>query len=101
MPRERNAADSLCTGCRTGNDGFGFNRRPKDKEATSEGNIEGLTCFQKGQPVFKAQDRVREFVATSSMPLVAEVSLGQVRETRVRLYASEHADVVCVTTNKD
>jgi hypothetical protein len=74
---------------------------PKDKEATSEGNIEGLTCFQKGQPVFKAQDRVREFVATSSMPLVAEVSLGQVRETRVRLYASEHADVVCVTTNKD
>ena len=65
-----------------------------------DGMVESINCYQNGQLILKTQDRIREFLPTNSMVLIADVSLGQVRETRVKLYTSEHADIVCVVTDQ-
>ncbi len=68
------------------------------KEAFEQ--TDNVACYQNGQLVLKTQDRIREFVPTSAMKLVAELSLGQVRETRIKLYSSDQEKVVCVITSQ-
>lgn len=63
-------------------------------------NSENVHCYQNGQLILKAQDRIRKFQPTSALTLLADVSVGQVHDTTSRLYASEQAGVVCVVTNK-
>jgi hypothetical protein len=68
------------------------------KEAFEQ--TDNVTCYQNGQLVLKTQDRIREFVPTSAMKLVAELSLGQVRETHVKLYSSDREKLLCVITTQ-
>lgn len=66
------------------------------REFTQE-SPESVSCYQKGQLILKTQKRIREFSPTSLMALIVDIDLGQVRETYIRMYVSEQADVVCVT----
>jgi hypothetical protein len=67
---------------------------------TLDGGPDSVSCYQNGQEIFKTQERRRSFEVTGAMSLLAELSLGQVQETNVRLYAGERADIVCVVAKR-
>lgn len=66
---------------------------------STEVSPESVSCYQNGQLILKTQDRIREFRPTNSMSLILDISLGHVRENRIKLYASERAEVICVIAN--
>ncbi len=64
------------------------------------GLTDNVTCYQNGVAILKTQNRIREFTPSEAMKLLADIHLGQVSETRVRVYASTLGDVTCVLTNQ-
>ena len=64
------------------------------------GFSDNVTCFQNGAVILKTQNKIREFTPSESMKLLADINLGQVTETHMRVYASELGHVTCVLTSQ-
>lgn len=64
------------------------------------GLSDNVTCFQNGVMILKTQNRIREFTPSDKMKLLAEINLGQVSETFMRVYASEIGQVTCVISSQ-
>ena len=62
------------------------------------GITDNVTCYQHGTQIVRTQNRVREFIPSEPMKLVADINLGQVSETHIRIYASSVGEVTCVLT---
>ncbi len=64
------------------------------------GLSDNVTCYQNGMVILKTQNRIREFTPSDKMKLLADINLGQVSETHMRVYASEFGHVTCVLTSQ-
>lgn len=64
------------------------------------GLSDNVTCYQNGVVILKTQNRIREFTPSDKMKLLADINLGQVSETHMRLYASEVGQVTCVLSSQ-
>lgn len=64
------------------------------------GLSDNVTCYQNGVVILKTQNRIREFTPSDIMKLLADINLGQVSETHMRVYASEIGQVTCVLSSQ-
>ena len=64
------------------------------------GLTENIACYQHGTIILKTQNKIREFTPSDAMKLLVDINLGQVNETRIRVYASSVGDVTCVLMNQ-
>jgi hypothetical protein len=64
------------------------------------GAVESISCFQNGQLIFRTQERLREFLPGQDLSLLADINLGQVQETRVRIYGADRAELVCIISGR-
>ena len=60
--------------------------------------VEIVTCYQNGTQIVRTQGRVREFLPADTMPLLADIKLGQASEAHQKLYANAVGNIVCVVT---
>lgn len=64
------------------------------------GLTDNVTCYQNGVVILKTQNKIREFTPSDKMKLLADINLGQVSETHMRVYGSEIGQVTCVLSSQ-
>lgn len=63
--------------------------------------VSDINCYQNGNIILSKQQRVREFKTTEHMKLLVDISLGQVNENMIKIYASSIANITCIVKDKD
>ena len=62
--------------------------------------VTDINCYQNGKLILSEQQRVREFKTTEHMKLLVDISLGQVNENKLKIYASSLANISCIVKEK-